>query len=113
MSDSLKKKEKNVDDMLHIDKTTNEIKSISKMKASDIKIRKDIYPRKTVHRGVVEAYKEAIQRGDNFPPIVVNQDNELIDGWHRLHALEELGREEVEVERIQCVDVYAEASGAM
>ncbi len=32
---------------------------------------------------------------DSLPPIEINQDNELIDGWHRVRAAERAGRSEI------------------
>jgi len=32
---------------------------------------------------------------DVLPPIEINQDNELIDGWHRVRAAEQAGRSEI------------------
>ncbi len=64
---------------------------------------------RTVKPAVVEEYAEAMERGDEFPPLVAfrardgdgDSDNEhywLVDGRHRRGAARRLGRETVDVE---------------
>ena len=60
-----------------------------KVKVKDIIFRKDLYPRADKAFGtgsgkdfeLIEKYCSAIEC---LPPIIINQDNILIDGWHRL-----------------------------
>ncbi|QID32303.1 ParB N-terminal domain-containing protein [Pampinifervens florentissimum] len=80
---------------------------IVKLKISDIVIPQGLLPRVltgTVAE-VVERYKEALELGEEFPPIKVWKRESsywLIDGVHRLSALRELGKEYVEAELVEC-----------
>ena len=61
-------------------------------------------PRKSAHRHVtdpaaVERYTEMLEYTEP-PPILVNQDMELLDGVHRLAAAKKAGRESIMVEAI-------------
>jgi hypothetical protein len=65
-------------------------KKSKKMALKDIIIRYDLYPRLPMSNAdssqsnrAIESYKLSIE---DLPPIVVNQDNILIDGWHRWEA---------------------------
>ncbi|MDD1434621.1 hypothetical protein [Mesorhizobium sp. 2RAF21] len=54
--------------------------------------------RATLNEHVVSEYAEAIKAGATFPPIVVFYDGKkhwLADGFHRFHAYQKLGRENV------------------
>jgi len=53
------------------------------IKVADVVFRKDLYPRIETSAVTVQKYAEDL---DVLPPIVVNQHNELIDGWHRWTA---------------------------
>lgn len=50
---------------------------------SSIKLRDDLYPRLNKNPEKVQAYSEDLEV---LPPIEINQNNELIDGWHRWTA---------------------------
>ena len=50
---------------------------------ADVVFRKDLYPRLKTSAETVSKYMEDL---DVLPPIIVNQRNELIDGWHRWTA---------------------------
>jgi len=50
---------------------------------SDVVYRGDLYPRLKTDPTTVQKYAEDLTV---LPPIEVNQDNELIDGWHRWTA---------------------------
>jgi ParB-like nuclease domain len=50
------------------------------------------------HQKQVREIAEAIRRGDNIPPILVNRSGYLQDGRHRLAAYKLLGMQEVDVE---------------
>lgn len=61
-----------------------------KVALDDIIIRYDLYPRlphteydSSQNERAIETYKIAIEE---LPPITINQDNILIDGWHRWEA---------------------------
>ena len=64
-----------------------------KKQIKDIKIIEDLYPRDKINDSKVEEYKHLI---GVLPPIVINQDNILIDGAHRLHANKQSGQKEIE-----------------
>jgi len=64
-----------------------------KKKILDIVVRKDLYPRFEVDQRKVQEYSENIER---LPPIVINQDNILIDGLHRIKAHKESRLTEIE-----------------
>lgn len=65
-----------------------------KKKINDITIRKDLYPRFEVDNRKVQEYSENIE---NLPPIVLNQDDILIDGLHRLKAHKQAELKEIDV----------------
>jgi disulfide oxidoreductase YuzD len=44
---------------------------------------------------LVDEYKEKIKNKDTYPPIVLNKDYSIIDGTHRVNALNELGYKKV------------------
>ena len=77
-----------------------------KINVSKINLRLDLYPRLKVVDSKVQEYKELL---DVLPIIVINQDNILIDGAHRLQAIKEKQNEDkkkddIEVEVIQTKD---------
>jgi len=53
------------------------------IKVADVVFRDDLYPRIDHSATTVQKYAEDL---DVLPPIEVNQNNELIDGWHRWTA---------------------------
>jgi len=54
---------------------------------SDIVFDETIYPRAEWSQSTVNRYAEALNAGDEFPPIVLETDtNRLLDGKHRLEA---------------------------
>ena len=61
-------------------------------------INDNIYPRDIREVAQVGIYMENLH---NLPHIVVNDDNELIDGWHRLSAMIEDNTPQIEVKVIQ------------
>jgi len=60
----------------------------------DINVRRDLYPRITEDIQKIQEYSE---NTENLPPIVINQDNILIDGLHRLKANKQVENKEIEV----------------
>lgn len=62
------------------------------IKASEIKYREDLYPRFKPNPQAIQQYAENL---DVLPPIEVNQDGILIDGYHRWKAHETAGVEAV------------------
>lgn len=58
-------------------------------------------PRATLDESTVDSYKEAVESGAKFPPIVVFYDGAaywLADGFHRFVAWEELGRDTIDAD---------------
>ena len=57
--------------------------------------------RMTIDSDIVDRYSEAMREGEEFDPITVFTDGGdnywLADGWHRLHAAEQAGFEEIDV----------------
>ena len=65
-----------------------------KKKVNDIVVRDDLYPRMEMDIKKVGEYAENIEL---LPPILINQDNILIDGKHRLFAHKKCELDEIEV----------------
>ena len=63
-------------------------------KVSDIVFREDLYPRIKHDSALVQQYAENLEV---MPPIEVNQNNILIDGFHRLTAHRKVEKEEIAV----------------
>lgn len=64
-----------------------------KYRVDEIVFRDDLYPRIETSAATVQKYAEDL---DVLPPIEVNQNKELIDGWHRWTAHKKRGAEEIE-----------------
>lgn len=65
----------------------------------------EIYPREKVSEELVETYRQSMEAGEKFPPLVVQKDSyTLIDGRHRYEALKKLGKKEVDVEILDIPD---------
>lgn len=59
---------------------------------------RDIYPRAEWSQATVNRYAEAIEAGDEFPPIILEPDtNRLLDGMHRVQAHKQALRSEIAV----------------
>ena len=59
----------------------------------DVVLRDDLDPRLGQRDDdLIAQYAEIF---DGLPPIEINQKNELVDGWHRVRAAEEIGRTEI------------------
>lgn len=65
-----------------------------KIKTSEVIFREDLYPRIEPNAKLIQQYAENL---DNLPPIEVNQQNILIDGYHRWTAHKKAEREFIEV----------------
>jgi hypothetical protein len=59
------------------------IKVAQKIKCSDVRFVKELYPRLKPHDDVVERYRDAL---DQLPPIIVARGGILVDGYHRWQA---------------------------
>ncbi len=73
--------------------TNRQEKPTVKLETTAIVFRKDLYPRIEHSQTKVQEYSENL---DQLPPIEVNQNNELIDGFHRWTAHKLAEREEIE-----------------
>lgn len=59
----------------------------------------DIYPRAKWSTTTIDRYVDALEAGDEFPPVVVEAGTmRLLDGKHRLEAHKKAGRETISVE---------------
>lgn len=77
------------------------------VKLSEIVLTNDIYPRKKPENSKIFEYKELIEDGVKFPPIVVNKRTmHLIDGYHRYKACKSLGFLDIEVEFIDIPEEF-------
>jgi hypothetical protein len=73
-------------------------KRVSRLGLSMIKHDQGIYPREKTDWERVQLYKEAMEEGAEFPPIIIADDYTLLDGNHRYYAYKELGIEEISAE---------------
>ncbi|MCK5260634.1 MAG: ParB-like nuclease domain-containing protein [Thermoplasmatales archaeon] len=64
-----------------------------KINIDDIVINPELMPREELDKTLVETYAENV---DALPPIILNQEDVLIDGWHRLEAHKLKGLKEIE-----------------
>lgn len=65
----------------------------------DIRIDGDTQPREEIDEATVDAFRECLDRGDEFPPADVFQDGAdiwLADGFHRWHAAARAEHEQME-----------------
>jgi hypothetical protein len=75
----------------HTCKTCGKIKIVE---ISDIIFKEELYPREKTHQEVIDNYSETLQ---GLPHIIINKDNILIEGKHRLEA-----HKKKEFTEIQC-----------
>lgn len=60
---------------------------MTEIKLDEVVFDREIYPRAEWSQATVNRYAEAIEAGDQFPPIVLERaTNRLLDGLHRLKA---------------------------
>jgi len=69
---------------------------------ADIKFREDLYPRFEPDQATIEKYSNSIEF---LPPIKIDQNNILIDGYHRLKAHQ---RKKIQKIKIEIVKVESE-----
>ena|SRR3972149_4505102 len=67
---------------------------ISEFDLSDIVFREDLYPRIEHNPQTVQSYAEDLSI---LPPIEVNQNKEIIDGWHRWTAHKKMSMQTIKV----------------
>lgn len=66
------------------------------VKITNIEIDSKIYPRNTPDNAKIEEYRERMEDGEQFPPIIINRRTmHLIDGYHRYRATRALGKSEI------------------
>jgi hypothetical protein len=71
----------------------------------DVKFDESIYPRSQWSGETVERYSDALDAGQEFPPIILEPGTcRLWDGWHRLSAHRKSGRESISVVWRECPD---------
>lgn len=71
-----------------------------KININNVVYRDDLYPRFEANQALIQKYANSIE---HLPPIKINQNNILIDGYHRWKAHQLDGKSEIEVEVIQTV----------
>ena len=67
----------------------------------DLRIDGDTQPRVAIDQAVVQEYAEALEAGDEFPPVKVVYDGTtywLVDGFHRYFAHRRLNRPQIKAE---------------
>ena len=69
-----------------------------KVNIKDIAFREDLYPRFEANQALIQNYANSIE---HLPAIKINQNNILIDGFHRWKAHQLAGMAEIEAEIIQ------------
>ena len=69
-----------------------------KLNVNDVVYREDLYPRFEANQALIQRYAYSV---DQLPPIKVNQNNILIDGFHRWKAHQIEGLHEIEIEVIE------------
>ncbi|KKN49331.1 hypothetical protein LCGC14_0644300 [marine sediment metagenome] len=52
----------------------------------DLNLDFTLYPRGSIDQQRVSNYRQAMEAGSEFPPIIVDQNNRVIDGFHRVTA---------------------------
>ena len=72
----------------------------TRAKVQELTLDPSTYPRGNVDEDRVLRYREKYEAGEEMGPplIVLRRTTAVLDGWHRLTALQRLGREEVDVE---------------
>lgn len=78
---------------------------MKEIKVCEVVFREDLYPRIETSAATVQKYAEDL---DVLPPIEVNQNNELIDGWHRWTA-----HKKNEAEKIKAVVIKTKSDAEL
>jgi DNA-binding XRE family transcriptional regulator len=73
-------------------------KEVLKIKTTDIVYRQDLYPRFEPNQSQIQKYSDSIEF---LPPIKLNQNNILIDGFHRWKAFMLAGHTEIPYEVVE------------
>lgn len=72
-----------------------------KIKIKNIKFNKSYYPRTKINDATVSQYRVALEK---LPPVTINKENKLIDGYHRIVANQLEGKEYIEAEVVDVPD---------
>ena len=67
---------------------------MAKRKIEEIILKNELYPREKISQDKVKEYEQYI---GVLPPVTINQDNILIDGFHRYYAYKNTNQKEIEV----------------
>src|SRR5260221_6401504 len=70
---------------------------MTKIKTTDVRFVKELYPRLTEDNAAIERYRAAIGL---LPPIVVARNGILVDGFHRWQAHQREGITEIDAENL-------------
>ena len=79
------------------------MEKVVEVSIGEVIVRDDLYPRLQHSKDVVSRYSDCV---DDLPPIEINQHMWLIDGWHRLHAHQEVGRETIRATVTETANEY-------
>jgi len=79
-----------------------------KIPIKEIVFDKESYPRNKMDNDVISQYRASM---DKLPPILINQNKKLVDGYHRIVAHQTEGETEIEAEIIDVPDneIFAES----
>jgi len=75
---------------------------------SEVTFKEELYPRFNLNDEIVNQYRSSL---DKLPPIVVNEDYILVDGYHRLTAYKMEGKTKIEAKIVDIPeeDIFLEA----
>lgn len=85
--------------------TDSRCKTYTMVRIADIVLRSDFQVRIKPDLGIIRRYSTAYKQGADMPPLKVAKVNKalvLVDGWHRLAALERNDQTLAEVEIVPC-----------
>jgi hypothetical protein len=82
---------------IRLDGGTQSQTKTTKIKTTDVRFVKELYPRLTEDNAAIERYRAAIGL---LPPIVVARDGILVDGFHRWQAHQREGVTEIDAENL-------------
>jgi len=93
------------------DMTDKEKPEVLELESTKIKKVSEYWPRNGYNMDVVNQYANFYEKDMDLPPIAITNWYFLIDGWHRLKALEMIGRKtaSVTIVDIPRAEIYAEA----
>jgi len=92
-------------------KNTNSQQQVKLIKVDRIQVEPKLFLRASYNEDAIQRYKELYEAGKTKPLIVQTKTFQLIDGFHRLKAVQELELEDIEVieENIPDVELRTEA----